>query len=385
MGNLLNKIKKIKSRFIDEIFIFKHAHLVRNIIESIEDDIIPGDERKENYIYISFRPTGGFGDYIISSKLLDEIKEMVPCKIDVFCENVEYGLAVYGKREDTNVLPINTFYSQMWKYDLALTVEHFVHIERQNPNKISRISPEFMDKLNSLDKGYRTYYPAIEQQWFRESMHFRRCELKGINRWSELRHGNVFKIEDQKTWIPLEEKYIDRIKELGLDSKTYITINRGADSMGRSKMQTKVWPLDYYVEFVKLFKKEFSDIHVIQIGAKSNIEVEGVDQCIFGESLETTKWILKKSLLHLDCEGGLVHLATQFDTKCVVIFGPTPKHFYGYPQNINLVYDGCNNCMGSHPDWAFECYRGFDKPECMYKITPKIVMSSVRDFLLVQR
>lgn len=381
MGKLLSKVKKIKARIIDEIFIFKHAHLVRSIVESIEDDIIPDDERNDDILYISFYPTGGFGDYIISSKLLDEIKETVPCKIDVFCENVEYGLAVYGKRTGTSVLPINTFYSQMWKYDLALKVEHFVHIERQNSNKISRISPIFMDKLNRLNRGYKTYYPEIEQQWFRESMHFRRCELKGINRWSELRHENIFKMEDQRTWISLEEEYLERIKELGLESGTYITINRGADSMGRSKMQTKVWPLEYYTEFVRLFKRKYPDIKVIQIGAKSNVEVEGADQYIFGENLETTKWILKKSLLHLDCEGGLVHLATQLDTKCVVIFGPTPKHFYEYPQNINLVYEGCNNCMGSHPDWAFECFRGFDKPECMYKVTPEIVMDGIEDFL----
>ena len=375
------KIRKIKNRLIDSKFLFTHSHLMRNMVESIEDELISQNGKKDDILYISFYPTGGFGDYIISSKLLDEISQIVPCKIDVYCENVTFGKAVYEGREKVEIFPINTFYSQMWKYDLALKVEHFIHIEKQNANKIAKINPIFMDKLNKLGHGYRTYYPDVEQQWFRENIHFRRCEIKGINRWTELSHEGIFKIEDQKTWIPMREEYKKRLQELGLNEKKYITLNRGADSMGRSKMQTKVWPLEHYNDFVVLFKNQYPDIEIVQVGASVNAKIRGVDKYILGESLEVTKWILKGSILHLDCEGGLVHLATQLDTKCAVVFGPTPKHFYEYPQNINMVYEGCNNCMGTHPEWAFECYKGLSEPECMYKVTPEIVMKNIKSYM----
>ena len=375
------KIRKIKNRLIDSKFLFTHSHLMRNMVESIEDELISQNGKKDDILYISFYPTGGFGDYIISSKLLDEISKIVPCKIDVYCENVTFGKAVYEGREKVEIFPINTFYSQMWKYDLALKVEHFIHIEKQNANKIAKINPIFMDKLNKLGHGYRTYYPDVEQQWFRENIHFRRCEIKGINRWTELSHEGIFKIEDQKTWIPMREEYKKRLQELGLNEKKYITLNRGADSMGRSKMQTKVWPLEHYNDFVMLFKNQYPDIEIVQVGASGNAKIRGVDKYILGESLEVTKWILKGSILHLDCEGGLVHLATQLDTKCAVVFGPTPKHFYEYPQNINMVYEGCNNCMGTHPEWAFECYKGLSEPECMYKVTPEIVMKNIKSYM----
>ena len=375
------KIRKIKNRLIDSKFLFSHSHLMRNMVESIEDELISQNGKKDDILYISFYPTGGFGDYIISSKLLDEISQIVPCKIDVYCENVTFGKAVYEGREKVEIFPINTFYSQMWKYDLALKVEHFIHIEKQNANKIAKINPIFMDKLNKLGHGYRTYYPDVEQQWFRENIHFRRCEIKGINRWTELSHEGIFKIEDQKTWIPMREEYKKRLQELGLNEKKYITLNRGADSMGRSKMQTKVWPLEHYNDFVVLFKNQYPDIEIVQVGASGNAKIRGVDKYILGESLEVTKWILKGSILHLDCEGGLVHLATQLDTKCAVVFGPTPKHFYEYPQNINMVYEGCNNCMGTHPEWAFECYKGLSEPECMYKVTPEIVMKNIKSYM----
>ena len=375
------KIRKIKNRLIDSKFLFTHSHLMRNMVESIEDELISQNGKKDDILYISFYPTGGFGDYIISSKILDEISQIVPCKIDVYCENVTFGKAVYEGREKVEIFPINTFYSQMWKYDLALKVEHFIHIEKQNANKIAKINPIFMDKLNKLGHGYRTYYPDVEQQWFRENIHFRRCEIKGINRWTELSHEGIFKIEDQKTWIPMREEYKKRLQELGLNEKKYITLNRGADSMGRSKMQTKVWPLEHYNDFVVLFKNQYPDIEIVQVGASGNAKIRGVDKYILGESLEVTKWILKGSILHLDCEGGLVHLATQLDTKCAVVFGPTPKHFYEYPQNINMVYEGCNNCMGTHPEWAFECYKGLSEPECMYKVTPEIVMKNIKSYM----
>ena len=375
------KIRKIKNRLIDSKFLFTHSHLMRNMVESIEDELISQNGKKDDILYISFYPTGGFGDYIISSKLLDEISKIVPCKIDVYCENVTFGKAVYEGREKVEIFPINTFYSQMWKYDLALKVEHFIHIEKQNANKIAKINPIFMDKLNKLGHGYRTYYPDVEQQWFRENIHFRRCEIKVINRWTELSHEGIFKIEDQKTWIPMREEYKKRLQELGLNEKKYITLNRGADSMGRSKMQTKVWPLEHYNDFVMLFKNQYPDIEIVQVGASGNAKIRGVDKYILGESLEVTKWILKGSILHLDCEGGLVHLATQLDTKCAVVFGPTPKHFYEYPQNINMVYEGCNNCMGTHPEWAFECYKGLTDPECMYKVTTEIVKKNIKSYM----
>ena len=46
-----------------------------------------------------------------------------------------------------------------------------------------------------------------------------------------------------------------------------------------------------------------------------------------------------------------------------------------------MVYEGCNNCMGTHPEWAFECYKGLSEPECMYKVTPEIVMKNIKSYM----
>ena len=374
-------LKKLREKYRDCKYIFKHSNYLRGMIAQKESILYSRDEEDKNLILIAFYPTGGFGDSIISSKLLDELMLYGPCRIDVFCNNMVFGKAVFGQRPGVKVLPYDAYENSKYLYDIALTVEHFIHVDHYNPRHVARLSPVLADKMVELGKSMGYVRPDINQQYYREVIHFRRCELKGINRYTELNHGKVFSINDQRTAVYLEMNYQKRLEELGIAGKKYITLNRGADSMGRSTMQTKVWPLNYYEKFVELFKQQYPDIYIYQLGDKTNTKIAGIDKYILGESLEVVKWILKYSKLHLDCEGGLVHLGSQLSTKCAVIFGPTPYHLYAYPQNINIVSDKCSNCMGTHQDWAFSCFRGLSEPECTYSITPEIVMEKIRDHM----
>ena len=379
--SVISLAKKLNEKVRDIYFISRHTNFLRGIIESRSFESLEREKEDEGHILIAFYPTGGFGDGIISSKLLDELMTLGPVRIDVFCNNIAFGQAVYGKRPGVRVLPHDAYEHSKYIYDIALTVEHFVHVDHYNAKNVAKYSPALADKIHALGVSISKVRPDIGQQCYREALHFERCKLLGINRYTELNHINVFHITDQRSAVYLDENYLLRLEELDVLEKKYITINRGADSMGRSGTQTKVWPEEYYIEFVKLFKQQYPDIEIYQIGSKGNTKIVGVDKYIFGENLEVVKWILKNSKLHLDCEGGMVHLASQLSTKCVVIFGPTPAHIYAYPWNINLVPKNCNNCMGIHEDWAFTCYRGLPEPECMYSITADMVMNSIKDYM----
>ena len=50
------KIRKIKNRLIDSKFLFTHSHLMRNMVESIEDELISQNGKKDDILYISFYP-----------------------------------------------------------------------------------------------------------------------------------------------------------------------------------------------------------------------------------------------------------------------------------------------------------------------------------------
>ena len=212
-------------------------------------------------------------------------------------------------------------------------------------------------------------------------MQFERCRLLGLDRWTEQRMGAFLPIRSRKVYIPLLDRFEKMYLAQPFRGKRYITINYGADKMRPGQVQLKLWPKGHLREFVRQFKTVHPDILVLQLGAKDAEHIPCVDDYVLGESIELTKFILRDSLCHVDCEGGLVHLAHQFDTRSVVVFGPTPVHMYGYRENINLTSAKCQNCMGLHADWAYRCWREEKEPPCMYGIAPAAVLAGVEEIL----
>jgi ADP-heptose:LPS heptosyltransferase len=203
----------------------------------------------------------------------------------------------------------------------------------------------------------------------------RKAGFEGINRYTALGHNGIFDLDDQKTSISMNESYEDLFKDLHLDQ--YITFNRSAAKIpGEDKEQTKIWPREHYQDFISEFKKRFSGIEVVQIGDRETDRFDCADRHYLGEDMELVKYILKHSLFHLDCEGGLVHIATQLGTKCIVLFGPTSSQYFGYEQNINISSEICGDCRGIAADWQVHCYRKQDKLICMRSITAERVLEA---------
>lgn len=109
-------------------------------------------------------------------------------------------------------------------------------------------------------------------------------------------------------------------------------------------------------------------------------KIENADVHLLGKNLELVKYILKNSLLHIDCEGGLVHLASQLGTKCVVLFGATDVDYYSYRQNINLVAEICTPCYMAWSSGS-ECLLKSKEPPCMLSITPQKVCEVTYNYL----
>lgn len=331
---------------------------------------------RDEMVHIAFSPSGGLGDYIISAKILEELQTMCRCEITVFCERMEYGEAIYGSREGVNLKLYDEFECNRNQYDLALLVEHFIHVKNWDESRISELAPKLWKSIRYICDNWGVLYVNIQEQYFRERIQFERCRTLGLNRYTELRMGEAFTIIDKRVTIPIHDEYKKQFEKRKPDS-WYITINYGADAMRKGQKQLKMWSEEHYQKLIELIKERNADIKIVQLGGSDAEKIRGADTYILGESLELTKWILKNSECHIDCEGGLVHLATQLGTKCIVIFGPTPLHMYGYEQNVNLISQTCSNCMGLHEDWAYRCYRTLESKEispiCMRDITPQRV------------
>lgn len=335
-------------------------------------------------ITMSFYPKGGLGDYIVSLKVLDYLMSLAPCKVDVYCEHLEFGKSIFGQRSNVNIYEVLNAveYNKYWKtlrdYDVAIISEVFVEINHMDDQKIKIVAPVLYDFWLIHQSNYNKVRPCIDEYMYCLENYIKKCEIKERDRWTAFNDEEI-EVTDKFSGVCMLDDY-RAVAYRKVNCEKYITINYGADTTGLSGVQTKVWPIEYFEQLVKILKKAMPEYKLIQIGAKKNRKIQGVDKYILGESLEITKWLLKKSSLHIDSEGGLVHLGTQLGTKCLVIFGPTPAHFYAYEQNINVLPQKCGNCMGTSRNWYVNCLKKQKKPECMYSTTPEMVLNKVLEY-----
>lgn len=126
--------------------------------------------KMESCLQIAVRPTGGLGDYIISAKFTDELYQYGPCRIDVYCEKMEFGEAIYSPRPFIRVFPASMYENSAWQYDLAMTVEHFVHINFYNAKNCLICLRSYFGLLKRSERhGILCIYPfpgSVIARWY---------------------------------------------------------------------------------------------------------------------------------------------------------------------------------------------------------------------------
>ena len=338
-------------------------------------------------VSVAFMLGTGLGDIILAKKVFEAIVELAPdCVVDILCINESrraFALAFYGQSKNCNLMLVYkgglADYIQM--YDLAVKVRGScaVVVEWGNAQRLQALAPKLLEsavKINEYNKS--NFYEVGSPQ----AVALRNMMMSHVlhkNCYWLLSCGGALPIRDDKVDIPLLPEYKPRFDNLKLDN--YITIYSDIDRNAELP-KIKVWPMRHLVEYVSLMKKRFPQIEIVQCGGREDMKIENADRHFLNVDLELTKYILANSLLHVGCEGGLVHLATQLETKCLVMFGSSSPHFYGYAQNINLTSDVCHPCMYIWGHGGFQyCMRGAKEPPCMLSITPQLVCEVTCNYL----
>lgn len=162
-----------------------------------------------------------------------------------------------------------------------------------------------------------------------------------------------------------------------------ITIHDGFDIHNRhvvSGRATKQWSWAHWNTLVKELKKKYPEYKIIQLGTSSTARaIDGVDECLIDKTTITEAFnFIQHASLHIDGDSGLAHAATRLKTPCMVLWGPTPHSFYGYPQNINLTSQICpGSCYGTKVNWNDKCPVGYPTPVCMDEISPEQVLANI--------
>lgn len=350
------------------------------VIESFyEYDEFPTLDCKEGEpVKIGFIFDGGMGDCVISLKIYQDIVRRVPDSVvDIISDRSFVKSVYYGQPNLRNIETCHSLDS-LRRYDFVIKFCGFeLSLIRYDEERI-RNTELFLivDKLKAFRK--QNWDDGLDMQ-YRHRLILDISKIKNYNRYTVYNMTGAFDIETKAVEILFDESFKTSFEQMNLPAK-YITFNYGADKKGYGDVQTKMWPYEYHCRLNEMLHSKFPDIKIVQLGASDVRKVEGADRYILGENLELVKYVLKNSLLHFDCEGGLVHLASQIGTKCCVVFGPTPSWFLGYENNININPLQCGDCKNITKEWAVNCVK-YDRPECMYSITPDVVCDEVSEFI----
>ena len=338
-------------------------------------------------VSIAFPLTGALGDAIIAKKILSAVLELSPnCLIDVFCldeSNKIFVRSFYSDIKNLNlILPYDEHYKIVAQnYDLILNIAGTwaVFLNCNNPKKLQVIAPALFQTVKKVGEYNKINVHGVGSSNVVSLRNFAMSRILNENLYGILSCGGVLPIRDDKVKIPLAPKYKAEFERLNLGN--YITIYSDIER-DIFPPKVKAWPIRKLVEYVALVKKFLPQIEIVQCGGSWDAKVDNADRHFLGVDLELTKYILANSLLHVGCEGGLIHLATALGTKCVVLFGFNSVNYFGYNRNINIVSKVCYPCANVwHNGMSRICIRGAKEPPCMLNITPQTVCSVTCNYI----
>ena len=387
-ANVANDVIKIISNDIpkNKIIYQEPRNSICNLIidENEKNEIDEGFAFEKSNLSIALKMGPQLGDAIIRKKVFCELAHMASNALfDIYAPNADKFInTIYNDQPQINKI-INdggaAYADNCDKYNVSLSVFYMISVDFFDYEKTRICNQEFADKIRKHQEKNKEYglsiYPSTQNR-----IHIGRAVFKGWNCYTAYKYTDVFYINDSKVEIPFDSSYENKYNKLNL--KKYITLNfgNGTTSKGNKHGLAKQWPWEYYNQFIEMFKIYYPNIEIVQLGDNTTECVYGADHYLFGNSLELVKYILKGAIFHLDIEGGLMHLASQIGTKCIVIYGPTQPNFFGYDNNINLTSKQCGGCYCLYND-TLTCEKGMDKPECVWSIKPTMVIEKVKNYL----
>jgi ADP-heptose:LPS heptosyltransferase len=155
---------------------------------------------------------------------------------------------------------------------------------------------------------------------------------------------DVYGISDPvlKCYIDINEEsknIIDSIVENEIENKKFIAIEPISKE---NYTKNRKYPFEKWQNIVNSLK---DDICIVQVGVKGSKVLDNVIDLTGKTSFTNTAGIIGRSDLFLSSEGGLVHAATAFDTKSLVIItGYQSLKMVAYPQNINIDISSHGPC-----------------------------------------
>lgn len=329
---------------------------------------------------ICFQVSGGFGDYLVFANYLEYFRRKYSKdtdQIDIyFPMGVGSAKSIFNNSYGVNLIDKEKHIKRK-TYDLYIKLSRFPQICFYREIKIKLMRPELLQYIalcKAFEIEHRDFFIFSP---YRDGKTADYCIQRSQIRLQQPDIYGLLKIT-QTYQFPLKIKCDEQqfLKKWDLETDKYITIHHGCDV--RYSYSTKLWKWENYDHLAGLIKESFPELKIVQCGVDPEQfpKMKNADINLVGKTtMEEVKALLKNSLLHIDNEGGLVHLRHALCAKkSIVLFGPTSDLFYGYAENENVRSNVCEEpCEWENAKWNISCkkIKGVEcyETECMKKIT----------------
>jgi len=336
------------------------------------------NEKGIKNISVAINLYGGIGDICANIAFIKSFVDILPkdTKLDIFStispdntKSLLFGLGI-----DANIYKHTDFHEE--NYTLALICCRYPEVVKINHEAIKQKSPELYKILQqyiAFQKQHPYFFRNGTTDDFLGNAY---SLLHNRKRWQQ---ANILRLLDSDNLdieIQIEDSANDFLAQHKLEAGKYITIQRGVGERGEA---TRCWSIENYNALAKLLKIKYPDYKIIQVGTEKSSQIQATDIDLRGQTtFPEIKMLLKHAFLHIDGEGGLVHLRHCLKGgTSVVIFGPTRKEFYGYDENINIQSNACNGCEWLTMDWREQCPKGYQQCHCFHTTTPETIINEI--------
>jgi len=333
---------------------------------------------------LAVKITGGLGDALVIARFMrDLVQQCGPLRFDVFALHPQQTNWVFSAVEGLNACHDEVAFDfVMDEYDAALRINQFAVVQdnllvwpdmMEHPRLMRAIAN--MIRFRPKIDVFVDRYPYMDNFLAQKAIYANRTRADFLHSMAGLTYGG----DELK---PLADDTAP--VRLGLETGNYVTINNGFDQdfIISGDRATKCYP--HFDEVIRLLRARWPQLQFVQIGSRrSDLLGEAAVNLVGRTSLAEVSGVLRGAILHIDNEGGLVHLARNLGIVSAVVFGPTPSAYFGYASNINIDPTFCGGCWWIKESWMDHCPRGFAVARCMTEQSPHAVAERISEYLAV--
>lgn len=327
---------------------------------------------------IALKIGGGLGDYLVMARYLRDLEASSgPFIFDIYANNAAIAQWVFSNLPNMRTcFPEYLFARTKHSYPFALSISQAVTVAQtdgsleksQHTAALTKVGAHIVSFAPQIEKLVATQ-PFFDGDLGEEAVAMGRHRADFLHAMSGIPYGG------DRLHLRSE---VDTLARFGLAGTPYVTIQNGFDAEFaiRNASATKCYP--HFAEVVRLLKKAHPYLKVVQVGTQTSTPIPNVDiNLISKTSLSEVAALIQGARLHLDNEGGLVHLASCLGVTSCTIFGPTSVDYFGYPGNINIEPPVCGNCWWATETWMETCPKGYASPLCMTQQRPQDVAARI--------